>query len=194
MTHLTARYAAAHGLPSGRVLGSGTTLDSARFRTLLGRHLGVDAQHIHGYVLGEHGDSEVLTWSLVSVGGMPLDDFCARQSVCLDDTFRDAINRQVRQAAYEIIQGKGATYYGIGAALAHIADAIIHDQRAILTVCAPLAEVEGITAVTLSLPRLLGGEGVLATFPPPLDDREKAALRISAQAMRKSISDVIAGE
>jgi L-lactate dehydrogenase len=125
---------------------------------------------------------------------MPLDDFCARQSVYLDDSFRAAIERQVRQAADEIIRGKGATYYGIGAALAHIADAIINDQRAILTVCTPLAEVEEIAAVTMSLPHLLGGDGVLATFPQPLDDQEKSALRTSAQVMQKAISDVIAVE
>jgi L-lactate dehydrogenase len=124
MTHLTARYAVEYGAPAHRVLGSGTTLDTARFRVLLARHLGVDAQHIHAYVVGEHGDSEVLTWSLATVGGMPLAEFCRQNGLELSDAVRQEIDHRVRHAAYQIIGGKGATYYGIGSALARIVDAI----------------------------------------------------------------------
>ena len=99
MTHLAAGYAAELGVPAGRVIGSGTTLDTARFRVLLGRTLGVDSQHIHGYVVGEHGDSEVLTWSLVTVGGMPLDEFCRQHGLMLGDAARQEIDRRVRDAA-----------------------------------------------------------------------------------------------
>jgi L-lactate dehydrogenase len=190
MTHYTARLAAAHGVPSHRVLGSGTTLDTARFRTLLAQRLGVDAPHIHAYVIGEHGDSEVLTWSLVTVGGMPLDDFCRQQGAVLDEAARQEIDRQVRRAAYTIINGKGATYYGIGAALARILDVILRDQRAILTVCTPMAEVMGVKAVTLSLPNLVSGEGVISTFPQPLNDEEAARLAASARVIRTSIENV----
>jgi L-lactate dehydrogenase len=183
MTHLAARYAGEHGVPPSRVLGSGTTLDTARFRALLGRRLGVDAQHIHGYVVGEHGDSEVLTWSLVTVGGMPLDSFCRVHGIVLDDAFRHEIDQRVRHAAYQIIEGKGATYYGVGSALARIVDAILRDQRSILTVTTPVAEVVGVCDVTISLPHLVGGAGVLASFALPLSREEESQLRASAEVV-----------
>jgi L-lactate dehydrogenase len=187
MTHLTARFAAEHGLSSTRVIGSGTTLDTARFRALMGRHLGVDAYHIHGYVVGEHGDSEVLTWSLVSVGGIPLEEFYQLRGVTLDEAARASIDGQVRNAAYHIIQGKGATYYGIGSALARIVNTILSDQRTILTVCTPTADVAGIPDVTISLPRLVGGEGILATFMPPLNEQESQSLAASARVVKDAI-------
>ncbi len=190
MTHLAARYAGEHGVPPGRVLGSGTTLDTARFRTLLGRYLGVDAQHIHGYVVGEHGDSEVLTWSLVTVGAMPLEEFCRQHGIALDQSVREEIDHRVRYAANIIIEGKGATYYGIGSALAHIVNAILRDQRSILTVCTPVAEIAGVCDVTISLPHLLGGTGVLASFPLPLSEEEEALLRASAEVVCQAIEDL----
>lgn len=194
MTHLAARTAVAQGIPQTRVMGSGTTLDSARFRVLLGRHLGVDPQHIHGYVIGEHGDSEVLTWSLVTVGGMPLEEFCRLQGITLDAQVRGEIDRRVRFAGDAIIEGKGATYYGIGAALARIVEAILRDQRAILTVCTPEAEVAGVRDVTLSLPHLVGGTGILASLPLPLSPGEQAALQASAQVMRQAIGELENGK
>jgi len=190
MTHLTARYAAEFGLPSSRVVGSGTTLDTARFRSLLGRHLGVDAHHVHAYVVGEHGDSEVLAWSLATVGSIKLDDFCRERGITLDAETREKIDQNVRKAAYHIIAGKGATYYGIGSALARIVDVILHDQRAIMTVCTPLEEVAGIKDVTISVPKLLGGQGVIDAFPLPLNDDEQAKLHASAALIRKMIDDL----
>jgi L-lactate dehydrogenase len=190
MTHLAARYAAEFGLPSQRVIGSGTTLDTARFRTLLGAHFGVDPHHVHGYVVGEHGDSEVLTWSLVTIGGTTLEAFCQLRDTCLDEETKQAIDQRVRRAAYHIIAGKGATYYGIGGALARIVDVLLHDQRAILTVCTPTAEVAGVADVTVSLPHLVGGDGILATLPLPLNEGEAAALRASAQTIRSVIDDL----
>jgi len=190
MTHLAARFAAEQGVQTSRVLGSGTTLDTARFRALLGRHLGVDSPHIHAYVIGEHGDSEVLTWSLVSVGGIPLEEFCAMRGVVLDDTARSNIDGQVRRAAYHIIQGKGATYYGIGSALARIVDVILSQEQAILTVCTPLPEIAGVKDVTVALPHLVGGDGIQATFPPPISADEQAALGRSAQIVREAIAQL----
>lgn len=186
-THMTAHFAREFGLPSTRVVGSGTTLDTARFRTLLGQRLGVDARHIHAYVVGEHGDSEVLTWSLVTIGGMALDDFAQRRAVTLGEAERTEIDIAVRRAAYSIIEGKGATFYGIGAALTRIVDVILSDQRAILTVCTPAAEVAGVRDVTVALPRLVGGEGVLDAFPLPLSEEENEKLRRSAQTVRDAI-------
>lgn len=194
MTHLTACYAAEFGVPSSRVIGSGTTLDTARFRTLLGTHFGVDPHHVHGYVVGEHGDSEVLTWSLVTIGGTTLDAFCRLQDMCLDDETRESVDQRVRRAAYNIISGKGATYYGIGGALARIVDVITHDQRAILTVCTPLPEVAGVSDVTVSVPHLIGGEGLLLTLPLSLDEKEQTALKASAQTIRDIIDALEASE
>jgi L-lactate dehydrogenase len=193
MTHLAARYAALRGVPPTRVIGSGTTLDTARFRVLLGRHLGVDPRHIHGYVVGEHGDSEILTWSLVTVGGMPLDNFCQQQGVILNESLRQEIDRQVRGAAYAIVEGKGSTYYGIGAALARITEAILKDQRAILTVSTPVARVLDVCDVTIALPHLIGQEGVLASFPLPLSAEEQAGLGASAQVVCDAIRELDAG-
>ncbi len=187
MTHLAAHYAADLGVPSQRVIGSGTTLDTARFRTLLGSHFGVDPHHVHGYVIGEHGDSEVLTWSLVTIGGMTLEAFCRLRDICLDEDVQQGVDRKVRRAAYHIIAGKGATYYGIGGALARIVDVIVHDQRAILTLCTPMPDVAGVTDVTVSLPHLVGGQGILTTFPLPLSEGELAALAASAQVIRSAI-------
>ncbi len=143
MTHLTANYTAKAGVPSSRIIGSGTTLDTARFRTLIGLELGIDARHIHAYVLGEHGDSEVLNWSAVSIGGIPMDDFCLQHHKDVCDTNRLSIDQQVRKAAYKIISGKGSTYYGVGSALARIARVILQDERSILTVCTPTAKLPG---------------------------------------------------
>jgi L-lactate dehydrogenase len=190
MTHLTARFATRQGVTSGRVLGSGTTLDTARFRTLLAARLGVDAQHVHAYVIGEHGDSEVLVWSQVSIGGIPFDDYCRSQGVSLDEQARAEVDEKVRRAAYHIIQGKHATYYGIGAALARIVNVILRDQRSILTVCAPVQEVEGVKDVTVALPHLVGGQGVLSTLWQPLRSEERNALRQSAEIVKAALDAI----
>lgn len=190
MTHLTARYAARQGVPSSRIIGTGTTLDTARFRALLGRKLGVDTPHVHAYVLGEHGDSEVLPWSMVDIGGIPLEDFCEMRNlkVCSED--KDEIDDQVRNAAYHIIEGKGATYYGVGSAIARIVEVILRDQRSILTVCSPMDEIAGVKDVTVSLPHLVGGQGIVFTLQPRLDSEEQQALHRSAQLIRDIITDL----
>ncbi len=193
MTHLAARFAAASGVLPARVIGSGTTLDSARFRSLLGKHLGVDPHHVHGYVIGEHGDSEVLVWSRVVVGGMNLDDFCRRQGLPLDESLRRQMDEDVRRAAYRIIEGKAATYYGIGSALARIAKVVLGDQRAVMSVCTHKPAVAGVEDVTLSLPHLFGGSGILSTLPLPLAEDEQEALGRSARVIRSAIDELDAG-
>ncbi|MGD0808032.1 MAG: L-lactate dehydrogenase [Anaerolineales bacterium] len=187
MTHLAAEFAAPLGVPPGRVMGSGTTLDTARFRALLGLHLGVDPQHVHAYVVGEHGDSEVLTWSIATVGGLSVEEFCARRNASCVSEDRSRIDEAVRRAAYRIIEGKGATYYGIGSALARIVEVILQDQRSILTVCSPAAEVAGVCNVTVSLPHLIGGEGILDTFPLSLNQEEQTLLHRSASLVSEMI-------
>lgn len=190
MTHLTARFAAEQGVPSSRILGSGTTLDTARFRALLSNHLHVAATNVHGYVIGEHGDSEVLAWSLVTVGVIPLKDFCRTQNIRIDESVRQEIDQKVRRAAYTIIEGKGATYYGIGSALARIVQAILDDQRAVLTVCSPMPSVVDVADVTLALPHIVGREGVLGTLPLPLNPKEETALQASANVIKSAIDEL----
>jgi L-lactate dehydrogenase len=190
MTHLAVRYAADCDVRPGRVLGSGTTLDTARFRSLLGIHCGIDPQHVHAHVIGEHGDSEVLTWSLASVSGMPLESFIKLRGIDLSEPVRHRIDQQVRGAAYTIIRGKGATYYGVGSALARIVNVILHDQRAVMTVCVPTAKVGDVSDVTLSLPRLVGGTGVLETFPLPLNEQENVRLCESARTIRRALDEL----
>jgi L-lactate dehydrogenase len=190
LTHAAAQIASEFGFPSGRVLGSGTTLDTARFRSLLGQHLNVDSQHVHAYVVGEHGDSEVLTWSLATVGGAPLDVFAGQAHISLSRDDREAIEHGVRNAAYHIIEGKGATYYGIGSALTRIIAVILGDQRAILTVCTPVDQVAGVQDVTVSLPFLLGGQGVLRRHPLPVSAEEEKRLQNSAQIVRAAIDQL----
>ncbi|HTX73462.1 MAG TPA: L-lactate dehydrogenase [Rectinemataceae bacterium] len=198
MTHLVLGLARALGHPEARILGSGTTLDTARFRSILGRRIGIDAQHIHAYVLGEHGDSEVFNWSQVSVSGIPLAAFSCDAcpgSVGAED--RAGIERSVRGAANQIIEGKHATYYGIGSALARIAEVILQDQRAVLTVCGPLPRLPGfedIEGLTLSLPNLVGGSGIMSTFAPSLDAGERAALLSSGAVIRTAVEGLLEGQ
>ena len=190
MTHLAARYAQESGASPGQVVGSGTTLDTARFRAILAQHLGIDSRHLHGYVVGEHGDSEVLAWSLVTIGGIPLEEFCALRNVSLDAKGREEIDQQVRFAGREIIAGKGATFYGIGSALAQIVGTVVNDRQSILTVGTPVEEVAGVHDVTVSLPHLVGGQGIQATFPLPLDETEQTKLAASAQIVREAIDSL----
>jgi L-lactate dehydrogenase len=190
MTHVTAGIAASFDIPSSRVVGSGTTLDTARFRTLLGQYVGVDSTHVHAYVIGEHGDSEVLTWSLANIGNMPLVDFLRMRGLELDDAKRAEIDEGVRRAAYQIIDGKGATYYGVGSALARITRNILGDRRAIMTVCTPTADIAGVKDVTVALPRLVGGDGVLETYHLSLSPDEEEALRHSATLIRGYIDQL----
>lgn len=191
MTHLAAQYAADFGVPSHRVIGSGTMLDTARFRALLGRHVGIDSRHVHAYVVGEHGDSEVLAWSNVRIGGVPLDEFAAERDIALSEDVITSIDDGVRNAAYRIIEGKGATYYGVASALAYMADVILHDQRSIMTICTPESNIAGVEDVTISMPHMLGGDGVIGSHHPlKLDDAEQEKLHNSATLIRQMITDI----
>jgi L-lactate dehydrogenase len=190
MTHFTATFAAEMGYSNHRIIGSGTTLDTARFRSLLGSYLGVDATHVHGYVIGEHGDSEVITWSIVDIGGLPLDDFVRIRKLNFDQGVMDDIDKKVRYAAYEIIEGKGATYYGIGAAVAQIVDVIAHDQKSILTICRPTHEIREAGYTTVSLPHLVAGRNVIAPLQMKLSQKENKALADSGKIIREMIGKI----
>jgi L-lactate dehydrogenase len=191
MTHLASVYAGSLGVQSNRVIGSGTMLDTARFRTLLGSRFGVDPHHVHTYVVGEHGDSEVLTWSLAAIAGTRLDEFAVRHGDApITDSERLEIDRKVRRAAYEIIAGKGATYYGIGGAVARLLDVLLHDQRAILTICSRVQDLFGMQKVTLGLPHLVGADGALSRIPLRLDPCEQEGLERSASIVHDAIESL----
>ncbi len=177
------------GLPEGRVLGSGTMLDSARFRTLIAEHLGVSPLSVHGYVLGEHGDSEVLAWSTVSISGIPLASFAEQTGRAIDPAVRQRIDEGVRRAAYRIIAGKGYTAQGIGAALARIVRVIRDDERAVHTLSGPVL-IDG-REVCLSLPRLLGRNGIGPALHPPLREDEATALAASAAVLAEAMPSML---
>ncbi|MEJ5239230.1 MAG: L-lactate dehydrogenase [Limisphaera sp.] len=174
------------GLPPDRVVGSGTILDTARFRALLGEHLGIAPQSVHAYVLGEHGDSEVLVWSSARAGGVPLETFARQTGRDLTPEVKGRIDDGVRRAAYRIIAGKRATYYGIGAGLSRIVKAIRDDERVVLTLSAFDGHLSGFAPVCFSLPRVVGAEGIRATLLPPLNRSEKTALRRSAEILHEA--------
>lgn len=175
------------GLPPARVIGSGTILDTARFRWLVGRHLGISPKSVHAYVLGEHGDSEVLAWSNARAGSVPLTSFAAQIGAPLTQDVRARIDTGVRRAAYTIIEGKGATWYGIGGGLARIVAAIKGDEQAVLSVSTVEPDVLGVGPVALSLPRIVGREGVTATLWPELDTEETEGLKASAAILRGQV-------
>jgi L-lactate dehydrogenase len=187
MTHVTLKLS---GLPPQKVIGSGTILDTARFRALLGEHLGVSPSSIHAYVLGEHGDSEILAWSSVKVGGVPIEDFAQQIGQDLTEEAITGIGDGVRSAAYRIIAGKGATYFGIGAGLAHILQAIRDNERRILTVSGLTSDVDEFKGTCLSLPRLVGAGGIMAEFRPDLSDAEDEGLKASAEILRAAVNEL----
>ena len=183
MTQVVTKISA---LPPERVIGSGTILDTARFRTLLAEHLGLAPHSVHAYVLGEHGDSEVLAWSNGKIGGVPVIEFSEQIGRRITDDIKARIDDGVRRAAYRIIEGKGATYYGIGAGIARIAKAIRDDEGAVLT----LSNIEGTNGVSLSLPRVLKAKGIEATIQPMLSNEEEEALKRSADVLREAAAEL----
>ena len=171
-------------LPASRVIGTGTMLDSARLKIILSRQLNVSTRSITSYVLGEHGDSSVVNWSSVSVGGIGIDDFCKQAKISLPQTTRKTIEHRVKNAAYEIIKGRGATWDGIGAAVVDLLCAIINDEKRILTTS--VVSGVGKDSVAISMPRVIGANGTTMTLQPKMDANEKNALRKSAKIIHKN--------
>jgi len=177
-------------LPAGQVFGTGTILDTARFRNMLGEHVGVAPQSIHAYVLGEHGDSEVLVWSSISIGGVNVNDFAAQMGRPLTPEVKCHMDDCVRQAAYRIIDGKGATNYGIGAGIANIVRAVRDNSRTVMTLSAPAPELEYVHGACLSLPRILGTRGIETTLHPALSKEEHEEIEHSARILREAASTI----
>jgi L-lactate dehydrogenase len=178
------------GLPSARVIGSGTILDTARFRYLLSEFFGVDARSVHAYIIGEHGDSEVPVWSLANIAGMRLPVYCEQHNLGCVDADMDRIFEQTRDAAYHIIERKGATYYAVASGLVRIVEAILRDQSTVLSVSSFIDNYLGISDVYLSLPTVISREGVERFIRLDLDEKEKAGLIHSAGVLKDMISQL----
>ena len=178
------------GLPAERVIGSGTILDTARFRYLLSQHFGVDPRSIHAYIIGEHGDSEVPVWSLANISGMRLQEYCAAHGCSFGERDMDAIFEQTRNAAYHIIERKGATHYAVAAGLMRIVEAIVRDQSTVLSISSLMHGLYGIEDVYLSVPTVVSGRGAQRILRLTLDEGEVEALRRSANVMIEALDGI----
>lgn len=173
------------GLPSRQVLGSGTVLDTARLKYLVGEHLGVDSRSVHAFIIGEHGDSELAVWSGANVSGVDLDHFC---ELCGHTRHRENMERiytDVRDSAYEIIEKKGATYYGIAAAVARIAQCIVRDEHSVLPVSTNLHGLYGVGDLCMSVPTVVGRRGAEKVLEIEMNDEERAEFRRSAATLEE---------
>ncbi len=187
MTHVTTVES---GLSPERVIGSGTLLDTLRFRAQLSAHLGVSASSVQAYVLGEHGDSEVLAWSSARIGGLPLSEVADQLGRALTSQVRDRIDHDVRRAGYRILEGKGFTSFGVAAGIARIVDAIRDDERVVLTVSARTPKVAGIADVSVSLQRIIGRKGVSHTLEPDMNPQEVEQMAASARIIRDATTQI----
>ena len=183
MTYITYKLS---GFPEGRVIGSGTVLDSARFRYLISTHCHVDPSNVHAYIIGEHGDTEVPVWSLANIAGIRFADFCpVCGEMCTKPLPKEEIFDEVKNAAYKIIKGKGATYYAIGLALVEIVESIIRDEYSVLTVSTLLKGEYGIEGIFLSLPCVVNRQGIERKMQLSLSTEEESALRHSAEVLKQ---------
>ena len=175
------------GLPPARVIGSGTSLDTSRFRYLLSQHFGVDARSVHAYIIGEHGDSEIPVWSLANIAGMRLDEFSKAQGIPYDPQAMEAIFLETRDAAYRIIERKGATYYAVAAGLVRITEAILRNQSSVHSVSSLTEDYYGIRHVCFSLPTVLNRRGVQKVLRLELCPDEAEKLRHSAGILQSIV-------
>ena len=180
-------------MPARRVIGSGTILDTARFRYLLSQYFGVDPRSVHAYIIGEHGDSEVPVWSLANLAGMRLADFCGQQEINYDQAMMDEIFKQTRDAAYQIIERKGATYYAIGAGLTRIVETILRDQSTVLSISTLIDNYYGIEDVYLSLPTVVDKRGVERILRLTLSETEVVGLKKSADVLKSTLAQIDLG-
>lgn len=178
------------GYPSHKVIGSGTVLDTARLKYLLSRHLDVDSRSIHAFIIGEHGDSELAVWSAANVSGIPLNHFCELRGYFDHMESMDRIYQSVRDSAYEIIEKKGATYYGVAMAVCRIAESVIRNEHSIMPISVYLDGLYGLHDICLSLPTVVGQEGAEKVLDIPLDLMEMGKLVYSAEELKKIIGEL----
>ncbi len=175
------------GFPERRVIGSGTVLDTARLKYALSQHLRVDSRSVHSFIIGEHGDSEIAAWSSTNISGIPLDDFCEMRGHYNHEEAMDEIAEKVKTSAYEIISKKQATYYGIAMAVKRICECIIKDEKSILPISSIQHGNYGIEGIALSMPTVVGKEGVETHVPISLNDEETGLLKRSADTLGEII-------
>lgn len=187
---LTAVAQKLSGLPENRVIGSGTVLDTGRLKTRLSEHLGVDSRSIHAFIIGEHGDSEIAAFSSANVSGIPLNDFCEMKGHFNHDESEKFIAEDVKNAAYEIIQRKRATYFGVAMAVKRICECIVRDEKSILPVSTMMHGEQGIEGVVLSMPCVVGGDGIETQVPIKLDEDEAKRLRESADILKGIMAEL----
>ena len=173
------------GMPEHRVIGAGTVLDTARFKYQLGEHLSIDPRSIHAFIIGEHGDSEIAAWSSANVSGIPIHDICEMRGFYHHEDAMREIAETVKNSAYEIIAKKKATYYGIAMSVRRICEAIVRNEKSILPLSVMLHGQYGLENVVLSMPAIVGSEGVETTVPIELNREEQEKLKQSAQALGK---------
>ena len=178
------------GYPSHKVIGSGTVLDTARLKYLLSRHLDVDSRSIHAFIIGEHGDSELAVWSAANVSGIPLNHFCELRGYFDHMESMDRIYQSVRDSAYEIIEKKGATYYGVAMAVCRIAESVIRNEHSIMPISVYLDGLYGLHEICLSIPTVVGQEGAEKVLDIPLDLMEMGKLVYSAEELKKIIGEL----
>ena len=178
------------GLPESRVIGSGTVLDSARLKYMLGQHLGVDARDVHAWVVGEHGDSELAVWSSANVSGVPLPAFCEMLGHFDHEATERRIAEEVKNSAYEIIDRKHATYYGIAMSVRRLCAAIMRDERTVMPISSLMVGEYGIDDVCISMPTVVGRDGVVCRVPSPMDEDERAELMRSSEALKDVIAQL----
>lgn len=187
---LTAVAQKLSGLPENRVIGSGTVLDTGRLKTRLSEHLGVDSRSVHAFIIGEHGDSEIAAFSSANVSGIPLNDFCEMKGHFNHDESEKYIAEDVKNAAYEIIQRKKATYFGVAMAVKRICECIVRDEKSILPVSTMMHGEQGIEGVVLSMPCVVGGDGIETQVPIKLDEDEAKRLRESADILKGIMAEL----
>ena len=173
------------GLPENRVIGSGTVLDTARLKYALSEHLEVDSRNVHSFIIGEHGDSEIAAWSSANVSGVPLNTFCEMRGHFNHEKSMEAIAEKVKNSAYEIISKKHATYYGVAMAVKRICECIVRDEKSILPVSSMMHGNYGIEDISLSMPGIVGANGIETLIPISLDEGETAKLQESAKMLKE---------
>ena len=176
------------GFPESRVIGSGTVLDTARLKSMLSEHLDIDSRTVHAFIIGEHGDSELAAWSSAAVSGVPLSKFCEMRGHFNHDESERHIQEMVKNSAYEIIERKKATYYGVAMAVRRICEAIARDEKSILSVSSLMQGQYGLKDICLSMPTIVGSDGVEEKVPISLDEDEITKLMASAEALKEIAS------
>lgn len=175
--------------PANRVIGSGTVLDTARLKYLLGKQLGVDSRSVHAFIIGEHGDSELAVWSSANISGVDLDNFCKLSGRCNGEILHQ-LYEEVRDSAYEVIERKGATYYGIAMAVLRIARAIIRDEHSVLPVSCMVSGQYGLNGICIGVPAVLGSDGIEAVLEIELSPEEQERLHCSAKTLQSVLEDL----